>query len=55
MRVIDRSQSHTIEDALTLLEQSLRILDERNAPAQIGARLEEVIESLKDEIRSRES
>jgi hypothetical protein len=51
----DRSQSHTIKDALASLEQSLRILDKRNAPPHIGARLQEVIEFLKDEISSRES
>jgi hypothetical protein len=49
----DRAQNGTIEDALASIEEALRILDERDSPPHIGARLQEVIESLKAEISSR--
>jgi hypothetical protein len=51
----DRPQNQTIEHVLALLEQALTILDERDSPPHIGARLQEVIEFLRNEISSRGS
>ena len=42
----DRSEDWTIERALTLLEEALDIIDRREAPPEIGARLQEVIEQV---------
>ena len=39
-----RSQDRTVENALASLNHALKILDESDAPAHIGARLQEVIE-----------
>lgn len=38
----------TLGEAVALLEQALRIIDAANAPSDVGARLAEVIERLKD-------
>jgi hypothetical protein len=51
----DRPRDPTIEDALASLKQALKILDDKSAPPHIRARLEEVIDSLNEEIRSRPS
>ena len=51
----DRSQNQTMEDALASLEKSLMILDQEDSPPHIGARLQEVIELVRDEINSRTS
>ncbi len=52
----DRSQSQkTMKDALASLEKSLKILDQEVSPPHIGARLQEVIELVRDEINSRTS
>ena len=48
-------QNQTIEDALASLEKSLMILDEEDSPPHIGARLQEVIELVRNEISSRTS
>jgi hypothetical protein len=40
----DRPQRQSIGDALTSLKHALKILDESDVPAHIGARLQEVIE-----------
>ena len=48
-------QNQTIEDALASLEKSLMILDEENSPPHIGARLQEVIELVRNEMNSRTS
>jgi hypothetical protein len=38
--------SHTVENAHDLLRQALTILDDHEAPAELRARLSEVIESV---------
>jgi hypothetical protein len=48
----DRPKDETIDDALRSLECALKILDQEDMPPHIGARLEEVIESVKGEIVS---
>lgn len=48
-------RNQTIEDALASLEKSLEILDEEDSPPHIGARLQEVIELVREEINSRTS
>jgi hypothetical protein len=43
----DANASPTDKDALPLLERALALIDELGLPANVGARLQEVIEALK--------
>ena len=51
----DRPKNESMKDALASLEQSLETLDASDSPPHIGARLQEVIELVTDEINSRSS
>lgn len=51
----DRLQGQGLPDALARLQTALGVMDKARVPPHIGARLQEVIESLEVEIEARRS